>query len=93
VRGAADVPHLAAQVVHPQRDAVGVGEERRRDLDLAPVDGRPDARPVRLARRDDLLTGALVRDDRRAGEQVVAVGVVPVVVGVDERAHRPVGDS
>ena len=42
---------------------------------------------------DHGLAAKLMPHDGRAGQQIVAVGVVAVVVGVDQRAYGQVGDA
>ena len=88
MRRGADVADLAAQVAGPQGDAVGVGQERRGRLEVAPVHLGPDAGRRRHRGVEHGLAAPLVTDDGGAAHQVVAVRVIAVVVGVDQRPHR-----
>ena len=93
VRGRAHVADLAAQVSGPQGDAVGVGQERRRRLEVTPVHLRPDARRGRHRGAQDGLAAPLVADDGGPAHQVVPVRVIAVVMGVDQGADGLLGDG
>ena len=83
---------LAPQVVHKQVHAVGVGEKRRRELNVAPFRPGPDSPgPTRRTGRQHLLAGSLVGDDGHRPEEIVAVRVVPVMVRIDQRVHGAAG--
>jgi hypothetical protein len=71
VRGRADVPDLGAQVAGVQRDLVGKRDERRVEIQVAPVGAVPERQLPRRAERDGLGPGPLLRDNRRAREQAV----------------------
>ena len=89
VRRGADVVQLDLGVVGPHVDVLVEREHRRRQLAGRPQSGDvEDAVVVTDPGLDDHLPAAGVADDRRRVGQVVAVGVVAVVVGVDEHADR-----
>ena len=91
--GRAHVADLAAQVAGPQGDAVGVGQERRGGLEVTPVHLGPDTGRRRHRGVQHGFAASLVADDGGAAHQVVAVRVIAVVMGVDQRADRPAGDG
>jgi hypothetical protein len=93
VGGAADVVQLDPQVVDEHVEPVGEGDEGRLELEVAPLDVGEDARPVRVPESEHVLPAPLVADHRRGAEHVVAVGVVAVVMGVDQGPHRAVGHA
>src|SRR5579872_5664649 len=86
MRRRADVVQLHAQVIYPQGDAVFKGEKWRRRLQLTPVQRGPDSGWRRHRSPQDFLTTQWVANDGRPRQQTIAVGVVAVVVGIDEGA-------
>ena len=78
---------LALLVVLGRLDLLGEPLQRRRVAGEPTLVGRLLVRAGR-----HLHPRVLVADDRDVGELLVAVGMVPVVVGVDQRRHRLVGD-
>jgi cobyrinic acid a,c-diamide synthase len=89
----ARVQQLAAQVIGPQGDLVGEGEERQGEFQVPVVGVGPHSGVVREAQQAHLGPRPLVGDDRGPGEQPVAGGVVGMMMGVDQRAHRRPGDA
>ncbi len=88
VRRGAHVADVAAQVVRPQRDALGIGQERRGGFQVTPVHLGPDSGRRRHRGVQDPLAASFVADDGGAAHQVVAVRMVAVMMGVDQRADR-----
>ena len=86
--GRTDELQLHFPVVHVEVQVVVEADERWRHLEPPPVDTREKVRGD-VPAVDHLLTAPVVADDRRGGHEVVAVGVVAVMMGVDERAQRP----
>jgi hypothetical protein len=76
-----DVVELDEQVVDVEVEPVGEGDERCH-VEVPEVDRREHAFPAGVPEGQDLLPAQPVADDRRWPEEVVAVGVVAVVVGV-----------
>ena len=89
VRRRADVGHLALEVVGVDLHLVGERQERWSERDVPPVDLVPHrGQSLRTTELHDELADALPTDDGGTLEQEVAVGVITVVVGVDQGADR-----
>ena len=69
VTGGTGVDHLDTQVVDEVRDPVGEGEERRRDLDVAPLDVGPERCGERVRPKPSMAGpgGPVLRHDRCVG--------------------------
>ena len=87
VGGRANMADLADKIIDVHANPVLKGEEWRRQFDRPPVDVGPEGCRLRLAPRGHPLAYAVMGDDGGAVEQVVAEGVVAVMMRVDEGAH------
>ena len=86
--GGADVDELDFGVAGVDGEAVSEDDVGRGDDDLAPVDVWPEGLGAESG-CDDFFAAHFVADDVDVSEDEVAVGVVAVVVGVDEGADGP----
>src|ERR1700754_3222738 len=85
--------YVDPQIIDMQGDGFGEGEERRLQFDVAPLDVLPDRGRERRAEGESSPPCPFVPDHRRRGEQVVAEGVVAMVMGVHERPDRQITNS
>ena len=68
-------------------------DERRLRVERSPVHLRPESGGWRKGCLQDLLATAWMADDGRQRQQAVSVGVIAVMVRVDQRADGLAADS
>src|SRR5437763_15806350 len=88
MRWSTDEAQLDQAVANVKVEAVVEDEGRRPDREVTPVDLAEDRLEAANGLVANTFAAVAVTDDDCVGEQAVAVGVVAMVMGVDERLHR-----
>ena len=91
--GRSNIVQLHPEVVDEQVETLLEGDERRGQFQVSPSHSREQGVQRVQAGLDDGLPAQLVRDDGGAAKEVVSVGVVAVVMRVDQSSDGQVGYS